>query len=521
MRPGQVPGWPPDAFAVAAFILQRSGSYTEIVRDWPPGAFPQRWAAEMRRTGSSWRSAYIKGDPVPTVVRQWWSCVRRRLDLSVDNVRSDALLIAALAQILAAADEASQGVGIPDSEVRAFDKFDNDASRQLLATARQNASTLAKHLDASLYRVLPKLHTPQSGITIRSLSHHLAFCTAGEVNPKWIFHPPPSSQKSQRDGLNLLLVPWPHEISPLDFASVRRPPALRNMPPHIGFFSYAPNAATSWPSGKFKDLVASAVKKTGRIDGVILPELALRTDFEFVQACRDLSEIAPDAFLIAGIGDKGADGAYDCNRLGYRAAVTASLMLIHKQDKHHRWKLDESQIRQYGLTHRLDPYGSWWENTDLQERQVHFFSIAPWLTISALICEDLARQDPVADTLRAVGPNLIIALLMDGPQLQRRWSGRYATVFADDPGSSVLCLTSLGMTMLSTPLQPSADEQRTKRIIGLWKDARGSAREIELPGEVDAVVLSLNCEYRNEWTADGRDDGQTTAYLTFGRLHYV
>ena len=58
-------------------------------------------------------------------------------------------------------------------------------------------------------------------------------------------------------------------------------------------------------------------------------------------------------------------------------------------------------------------------------------------TLSVLICEDLARYDPVLTVMNAIGPNLVIALLMDGPQLERRWCGRYATALADDPGSSV------------------------------------------------------------------------------------
>jgi hypothetical protein len=47
---------------------------------------------------------------------------------------------------------------------------------------------------------------------------------------------------------------------------------------------------------------------------------------------------------------------------------------------------------------------------------------------------------------------LLIALLMDGPQLKSRWSGRYAGVLAEDPGSSVLTLTSLGMALRSRPI---------------------------------------------------------------------
>jgi hypothetical protein len=50
---------------------------------------------------------------------------------------------------------------------------------------------------------------------------------------------------------------------------------------------------------------------------------------------------------------------------------------------------------------------------------------------------------PGADVMNAIGPNLVIALLMDGPQREHRWPGRYATVLADDPGSAVLTVTCL------------------------------------------------------------------------------
>lgn len=78
-----------------------------------------------------------------------------------------------------------------------------------------------------------------------------------------------------------------------------------------------------------------------------------------------------------------------------------------------------------------------------------------------LVCEDLARQDPAADLIRAVGPNLLIALLMDGPQLSGRWPARYASVLAEDPGTSVLTLTSLGMAERSRPIIQSGSAHRS------------------------------------------------------------
>jgi hypothetical protein len=115
------------------------------------------------------------------------------------------------------------------------------------------------------------------------------------------------------------------------------------------------------------------------------------------------------------------------------------------QAKHHRWKLDRSQIEQYELT-RLDTCKSWWEHIDLSSREFMFCSLGKGRVISVLVCEDLARPDPVGDLIRAVAPNLVIALLMDGPQLKTRWPARYAASLASDPGSSVLSVTSIGMS---------------------------------------------------------------------------
>jgi hypothetical protein len=139
------------------------------------------------------------------------------------------------------------------------------------------------------------------------------------------------------------------------------------------------------------------------------------------------------------------------------------------------------------------------------------------LVLSVLICEDLARPDPVGDLVRAVGPNLVIALLMDGPQLKGRWPERYAMALADDPGSSVLSLTSLGMSELSRPSQGTS----RSRVIALWKDRTGTSTEIELPAGCGAVVVTLSLEYEEEWTADGRRDYGMAVFPTLSGIHAI
>jgi len=179
------------------------------------------------------------------------------------------------------------------------------------------------------------------------------------------------------------------------------------------------------------------------------------------------------------------------------------------QPKHHRWCLDRNQILQYSLGDRLPAVRKLWENIALPERYLNFISLGSWMTWCALICEDLARQEPAAEVVRAVGPNLVIALLMDGPQLTDRWSARYATGLAEDPGCSVLTLTNLGLLKRSRPLEHLGEADFEPNLtIALWRDATSRPREIRLSPKDNACILSLACHSEQEFTADGRGDGE-------------
>src|SRR5215471_9611118 len=43
-----------------------------------------------------------------------------------------------------------------------------------------------------------------------------------------------------------------------------------------------------------------------------------------------------------------------------------------RQNKHHRWSLDEGQILQYHLGGALHPHIRWWEAMEVPRRTVHF-----------------------------------------------------------------------------------------------------------------------------------------------------
>lgn len=182
----------------------------------------------------------------------------------------------------------------------------------------------------------------------------------------------------------------------------------------------------------------------------------------------------------------------------------------YKQYKHHRWQLNSAQIKTYGLSQILSTENNmiWWESMKVPRRRVSFLNVGKNLTVAHLVCEDLARQDPIADLIRHVGPSLVVTLLMDGPQLKDRWSSRYASVLSDDPGASVITLTSWGMVK-----RYQSPYGLMSKVIALWSESGGGQRQIELAEGAQAVLLNLMLDTKNEKTADGRTETVATTIL--------
>ncbi len=105
----------------------------------------------------------------------------------------------------------------------------------------------------------------------------------------------------------------------------------------------------------------------------------------------------------------------------------------------------------------------------------------------------------MAQLLRAVGPTLVMTLLLDGPQLGNRWTSRYAGVLADDPGSAVLTLTAAGMTARSRPGGRPASP-----VVAMWKDPVRGMREIALEGGSEGVLLKAVIARSPRYAADSR-----------------
>lgn len=524
----ECPAWPPDLFALAGGLIHRSGAYQRLFKH----RLPAPYLKGVADAAKDWRQALdaIKGRRVKaerlgrvriSEIEQGWALLMRHKDLRITDLSRDEYLPLAeqLIRLTLLADEASCGIGV---------SWDDKTFLSMAGQALFNNGGRSYGWDVPYdsVSVLGKQHTPAKGATFRSLTHHLALYHFGEVEARWTQTPanPPGSP-APRQGLNLLLLPWPQRVRAQDFQQVATGVKRADESEPPGYFRYNPvKSDTPRDFGRrLKRALKDGREHADRIDAIVFPELAL-TEPEYDVA----EQIAFDAhtILIAGVRQaRAAKGAWDDNVSVLQVAGAARAAVPHLnrrrlkelrlyQAKHHRWYLDRAQIVNYELAGALPGLRGAWEHIDLPQRRVLHFVTVDATTWSVLICEDLARQDPAAELIRAVGPNLLIALLMDGPQLTTRWPARYAAVLAEDPGTSVLTLTSLGMAERSRPIQGSG-RAPASRVIALWRDAFKGEIQIALDPGHNAGVLSLEYRMETEYCADGRTDHGQTRYPVY------
>jgi hypothetical protein len=478
--------WPPDVFALTNLVLDHTEGYRFAVapppeRRWPPG---RDWNDRVRVAARAWSATSGGGGrgELPSLVRRSWDTLTRDRLTSIGKVRSGEAweICEALLTLHSAADEACAAVATKGRGASPL-SFEGGAWRLL-----QAQGSLSR-LSPTRVRVVPKTHFSTRGITIRSLSRYLALCYES-VEVRWRSVQPGASN-GRRD-IVLALFPWPLAVEAADFRSAA-PAPLENMDrERFGFFEFAPERPLD------TGLVDELLGRAGRVDAVVFPEGAVRP--EEIADLERVLERHEASFLVAGARQSPTVSAFGRNYLHFGVRGAAGWER-HEQDKHHRWCLDEDQIRRYHLTRSLDPRKLWWEAIDIRERTLEVVDVGGGVTVTPLVCEDLARLDEVADLVRRIGPSLVLAVLLDGPQLASRWSCRYASILADEPGSAVLTLTSYGMAALSRP--PGMPRSR---VVALWSSRPGGTREIELAPRACAVLLTAAIEGKTLWTADGR-----------------
>lgn len=514
---GELPYLCTDLFAIAATLMQRSGAYHHVIPENSSvhggralvvdHTMRERW----KQLAASWRGDEADDVPEPPkeLITLWHSLWQHRdSDVYVslkETERPPTWWMLAL-DLMCIADEAAVGLGFdpPAGKKGSFQV------RLLEASTKRSLKFSYSVADTDVACISPKSRSPMLGCTLRSLSHHLALLPPrGLARAYW--HPMSevrSSQPTEPKAFNCLLVPLPYKIRAKAFRG------RRNKGEKWGWFHLSPDWCSESSSQRdrgfqnFWQFVSSLIKEAeqdvSEVHAVVFPESALSSTI--FRKLADKLAATNVELLVSGLHDlSGLEKGRTRGNFAALAAIGKDGIKTYRE-KHHRWRLDRSQIQTYALGSSLDPNFGWWEDIAIHSRSLDVMVLRGTTTVTTLICEDLARSDPCQELVRGIGPNIVFALLMDGPQLKARWPARYATVLAEDPGSSVLSFTSLGLVERSN----ATGQLSACRNIGLWRDDRGETVELTLPVGFHALCLALNSTSFDGRTLDGRHDDHTS-----------
>lgn len=516
--------WPPDLLALTDTVLGRADAYRFVLSppaggQWPPG-LDEGWSDAVAAAAREW-SGWVEDPkaPVPAPLAKEWKIVEEHSETPIDRLATgeEWRLCQALLTLHAIADESCAGLFVALDCSDGVGCVYRSRGRELLA----RTGSLAR-IDDQRLRVVPKICCPPNGRTY--FARYACVVDPGlEVSWRKIPARHPGTEP-RTEHANLLLLPWPLKVRESDFrpvGEVRRP---ADEP--YGHFAFEPSEKLDLDL--VDQMLRAACDEVGSVDVVMLPECAIEPgDIAGLEAVLARHGVI---YLEAGVRERGklpgdlgrnwihigVDARLEKGHSAARADEPRAEWLHLRQDKHHRWSLDQSQIYQYHLGGALHPNVRWWEAIEVPRSSMEFVQVGEEITIASLVCEDLAQNDMVSKLIRAVGPTLVLALLLDGPQLTSRWAARYASVLADDPGSAVLTLSSAGMVARSRPGGRSASP-----VVALWKDPVQGTREIPLEPGAQGVVLTLCGERASRRTADGRPTVRTGTRYFDVAVHQV
>ncbi len=548
---GEPPLWPTDLFAVTAHLIYTSGllTYFEPNPDHvdESGTYPPCFTVskEEREECFAAGAAWAVKESVPNLVVTLWKILAKarkqslRASLNTRKGGPAPVWWAAAVKLILIADEACVGLGARSSTEHPdrwmIDQFEilNAApfsGKKLPGTtayrAERQRATFGVFSDPDVGCVQPKSRISSVGCNLRNITRNAAYIPhVGSVRCHW---QQPIAQRlgEEADDLDVLIIPLPFEMRDEWIAQDGNSKPEPTKRPRWGNFEIKQGWLEDEEKlielilGEFRKAVA--VLKTrgtsGALNGVVFPEYAL-TEPLFNRICSLLKMEEPGLeFAITGSSSncEGETGNFVLTAMWpvdkAPDAPVDDRFLLTSRRKHHRWKLSPSQLATYDLEGVL-PSGSdgcsWWERHTIAQREIHFFHFRKTSVLTSMICEDLARSDPCHDILRAIGPNLLFALLMDGPQVEKRWPARYAATLADDPGTSVLTVTSMGLMDRTNKAGIFPDPAYT---VAMWRDETGVTKALNLDENSKSVLLTLKPYRVEDQTIDGRANRQSWSW---------
>src|SRR5688572_22860698 len=210
--------WPPDLFAFTSYLLQRTGIYRYVagaprewepshleydkqwieaerssgpapfVPDWDPRCWPPTgdWTSRIQKAADEWQKQLLDGKVGEFVAKRFRAFLDLAPQVEVGRLShrqgrrpSEWHLCASVLALHAVADAACGALGLPVA-VSGDPMVEVRFLANLLLATNGTLSRLPKHLGI----VLPKMRTPQSGLTLRSLSHQMSFHET-EMNVIW------------------------------------------------------------------------------------------------------------------------------------------------------------------------------------------------------------------------------------------------------------------------------------------------------------------------------------------------
>lgn len=509
-------GWPPNIFLILYTLLDYTDKYRLLVAPQEHFTWDTRLKEETKEVEKEWNQ-FLENEKLPVNSRlkthlqnvfkniNYKECV---YDLFNQDVfcKSAFILVLSIDHTFRAKNIRQNKLNtITPAEMacnmRSFMQMINSDDHTALESENNGKDTNLADNNTKLGFVAYKSLVPQSGLTINNLCQNLTYLKPS-VAPEIVYS---FNEKNgfDADCYNVLFIPWPYDINDESFKRAEIKPVGTD--DYFDFFTYEPEEPILSELIKIvRAAIISALQRAGSVDLIVFPEcaLSLKTFNKLkVSIFKHFEKDSPS--ILSGIYGKNDEG---------KGINQACLAFIGPDDtydtiyqnKHHRWYLDKNQIRAYNLAAKLDPGKKWWENINVARRNLAVLTTPDGIKLCPLVCEDLARQEPVAQAVRSIGPNFVVSLLLDGPQLKARWPGKYAAVLSDDPGSSVLTVTPLGMTLKSTGLGDPPS-----RIVALWSEQGKSAEEIKLEDNGIAIVLELQIVKTHNWSIDGTKQNKT------------
>ena len=188
--------------------------------------------------------------------------------------------------------------------------------------------------------------------------------------------------------VNILVVPIPYKVSAGDFKVVDED-CLENEY-DVGrsrYFEFSPSAAVDPES--IKTLIINANKECKRVHILVFPETSL-TGEDLDDLKTHLINNLPAheiPLIVSGIRGKSKHSGLPINQVELSIFFAGKWYSL-RQSKHHRWKINRSQIQQYSLSASLSPAYDWWEGIEVPHRLLNFLCPDGWLTLCPLICEE-------------------------------------------------------------------------------------------------------------------------------------